>query len=144
MAWRGGQHLCRRQNDFLTCVIEAHGAGARGSFDGLLDLEVAILCGDDRERSVKATGERMAAIETRGIVAGTDGQRGFDFAGLGAHDDHLFGFAAADEEALAGGINGHANGMSAGCDWPAVQDLVRVQVDYRNPILVFEIDEALP
>lgn len=72
MAGLSGQHFCRGQENLLRAAIEAHGAGARCSRDGLGDRKVAVLFTDDGERAITATGERLATVEAGGVIDGTN------------------------------------------------------------------------
>ena len=53
------------------------------------------------------------------------------------------GFAAADEEAVGFGVDGHADGRAAGGDGPACDDISGLEVDDGYQVLVFEVDVDL-
>ena len=52
-------------------------------------------------------------------------------------------FAAADKEAVGFGVDGHADGRSAGGDGPACGDFSGFEVDDCYLVLVFEVDVDL-
>ena len=123
--------------------VDAHSAGAFRSFDGFHNCEFAGRgFGGDGEGAVAATGEGLAAIDLGRVDAGAERKVGEDLAD-GAHDDEHLRIAAADEEAVLLGIDGHADGSAAGSDGPAGDDFARGEIDDSDLVLIHEIDVDL-
>src|ERR1039457_1776709 len=126
--------LGRCEVDAMGGRIHAHGAGADGGGDGLRDFPLAALVGGDGELAVSGAGEGDARGGGRGVHTGADGQGCFNLARADVHDDEVLRVAAADEEVLAGGIDGHADGTARRRDRPARDDRAGGEVDYRDDV----------
>ena len=101
------------------------------------------LFGGDGQGAVSSAGEGQACACCGGVHARADGKRGLDLAGFIVHDDQPLRVAAADEEAVAGWIDRHADRLTGGRDRPARDDRARLEVYDGHDILVFKIDEDL-
>ena len=138
-----GRHLRGGQKEAVGLGVHAHGARSGGRLDHLLDLERTGLFGGDGEGAVSRAGEDKATHLRQWHPRPRRWERGVHLAGFIVHHHQTLRVAAADEEAMAGCIDRHADRMTGGRDRPALDDRARLQVHDGHHILVFQIDEDL-
>src|ERR1019366_5239833 len=119
-AGRGGAEFSGGQEDAVIGV-EPHVAGASGSLDRFEDVvRVGAVLMDDGESAVGVRGEGVGrgGVVTCAIDASADGKCSDDLAGLIVGHGHDAAAAAA-EETVVGSVEGHRDGLFAGCGGPA-------------------------
>src|SRR5579863_9711238 len=101
-----GYGLRRRQVDFVSCGIHAHGPCAGWRFYGLYNLELSRpRFAGHGERAIATTGEDLASIDFDGVNVVADRQVRQHLAVLCAHHDQLTGIAAANKQAMIGRVD---------------------------------------